>query len=74
MSAWDGIARFVLLPELKLIHHWNPSRFRTHYKSEKESEFEVCPKCATPSRCTQQSQRGKSRPQLDHNFSQANFL
>jgi transposase len=50
MSAWDGIARFVLLPELKLIHHWNPARFRTHYRVEKESEFEVCPKCATPSR------------------------
>jgi transposase len=50
MSQWDGIANFILLPELKLINRWNPSRFRTFYKAQKESLFEVCPKCATPCR------------------------
>ena len=44
------LQRFVLLPELKFLSHWNPQRFRTHYRVEKESEFEICPKCATPSR------------------------
>lgn len=47
---WDSTNRFILLPELKLINQWQQSRFRTHYRCIKESEFEVCPKCATISR------------------------
>lgn len=47
---WESTNRFILLPELKIITHWENSKFRTHYKCRKESEFEVCPKCATPSR------------------------
>jgi len=50
MFLWDTTERFILLPELKIIHHWAPTRYRNEYKVEKESEFEVCPKCATPSR------------------------
>ncbi len=47
---WESTNRFILLPELKILTHWEHSKFRTHYKCKKESEFEVCPKCATPSR------------------------
>jgi transposase len=49
-QTWDITQRFVLLPELKVLDRSNPSKFRTYYRTEKESEFEVCPKCATPSR------------------------
>lgn len=48
-SLWENTNRLVLLPELKLINQWQQDRFRYHYKCRKESEFEVCPKCAIPS-------------------------
>lgn len=41
--------RIILLPELKLLNKWQSAKFRTHYKLEKTSKFEVCPKCATKS-------------------------
>lgn len=47
MSA-SHLTRFLLLPELKLTDF----KFRSSelfYRTDKESEFEVCPKCATPS-------------------------
>lgn len=43
---WESNDRLVLLPELKLINLWQQSKFRTHYKCRKESQFEVCPRCA----------------------------
>ncbi len=43
---WESTAKFILLPELKLLTHWQSQKFRTHYKCQKESEFEVCPRCA----------------------------
>lgn len=46
---WESTAKLILLPELKIITHWQQSKFRTHYKCEKVSDFEVCPKCATKS-------------------------
>jgi transposase len=46
---WETTSKFILLPELKLIHQWQQDKFRSHYKCYKESEFEVCPKCATQS-------------------------
>lgn len=46
---WKSTNQFILLPELKLLTHWQSDKFRTQYKCAKESEFEVCPKCATPS-------------------------
>jgi transposase len=46
---WESTQNFILLPELKLLTHWQSSKFRTHYKCVKDSEFEVCPKCATKS-------------------------
>jgi transposase len=49
MSQWDNSHRFLLLPELKIISHWNPSKYRNYYRVDKESSFEVCPKCATKS-------------------------
>lgn len=49
MSPADATESFILLPELKLISVWNPQRFRNHYRCEKVSTFEVCPKCATKS-------------------------
>lgn len=46
MSQLDSSANFILLPELKLLTRWNPQKYRTYYKAQKESEFEVCPRCA----------------------------
>lgn len=46
---WNSTNQFILLPELKLLTHWQIHKFRTQYKCAKESKFEVCPKCATPS-------------------------
>lgn len=43
---WKSTSNFILLPELKIITHWQSDKFRTHYKCEKESLFEVCPRCA----------------------------
>ncbi len=43
---WESTEKFILLPELKLLTHWQSARFRTHYKCFKASEFEVCPRCA----------------------------
>ena len=39
---------FILLPELKLNRLWNPNRYQRNYHTHKESAFEVCPRCATP--------------------------
>jgi transposase len=49
MSPADATESFILLPELKLISFWNPRRYRNVYRVRKESDFEVCPKCATKS-------------------------
>lgn len=48
-SIWKSTEKFILLPELNLITHWQSDKFRTHYKCAKHSEFEVCPKCAVKS-------------------------
>lgn len=47
--SWKGTAGLVVLPELKVITQWQKNKFRTHYKCRKESEFEVCPRCAVRS-------------------------
>lgn len=46
---WSSTSKFILLPELKIISHWQSDKFRTQYKCAKESDFEVCPKCAVKS-------------------------
>jgi transposase len=46
---WESTSKFILLPELKILTHWQSSKFRNQYKCVKESEFEVCPKCAVKS-------------------------
>lgn len=46
---WKSTSKLILLPELKIITHWQSAKFRTHYKCKKESLFEICPKCATKS-------------------------
>jgi transposase len=43
---WESTANFILLPELKILTHYQSDKFRTHYKCVKQSEFEVCPRCA----------------------------
>lgn len=48
-SNWESTSKFILLPELKLLNHWQSKKFRTNYRCEKESEFEVCPRCAVTS-------------------------
>lgn len=46
---WESTEKFILLPELKLLTHYQSDKFRTNYKCSKESDFEVCPKCAVKS-------------------------
>lgn len=46
---WESTSKMILLPELRLVTRWQQNKFRSHYKCVKESEFEVCPKCATKS-------------------------
>lgn len=46
---WKSTEKFILLPELNLLTHYQSDKFRTHYKCAKESEFEVCPRCAVKS-------------------------
>jgi transposase len=46
---WESTEKFILLPELKLKTHYQSHKFRTNYQVVKESEFEVCPKCAVKS-------------------------
>jgi transposase len=46
-----SLIRRILLPELQFVDaRWLPGGARTHVFVEKTSEFEVCPKCAMPSR------------------------
>lgn len=50
MLSAQKVTRFLLLPELKLVA-WNKETVAANIvDTEKESDFEVCPKCATPSR------------------------
>lgn len=44
------LPKVLLLPELRLLRTTNPRDGRTYFFCEKTSEFEVCPKCATPAR------------------------
>lgn len=49
MPSTQKVARFLLLPELKLTA-WNKERLAANLvDAEKQSQFEICPKCATPS-------------------------
>jgi transposase len=51
--AVESVIRYLLLPELELLEA-RPAgpdgRWGTEFFAEKRSDFEVCPKCATPSR------------------------
>jgi transposase len=51
--AVESVIRYLLLPELELLDA-RPAgpdgRWGTEFFAEKRSEFEVCPRCATPSR------------------------
>lgn len=46
---WESTEKFILLPELKIKTHYQSDKFRTNYKVEKQSPFEVCPRCAVKS-------------------------
>jgi transposase len=49
MLSHERLARFVLLPELKLTS-WKKDKIASNIvQAKKISKFEVCPKCATPS-------------------------
>lgn len=49
MLSHHKLARFLLLPELKLLS-WNKETIAANIVDvEKESQVEICPKCATPS-------------------------
>lgn len=43
---WNSTTKFILLPELNMLTHWQQDKFRTFYKCLKESDFEICPRCA----------------------------
>lgn len=45
-SNWESTSKLVLLPDLKILTQWQQSKFRNHYKCFKDSEFEICPRCA----------------------------
>ena len=49
--AVESVIRYLLLPEVELVDA-RPAgpdgRWGTEFFGEKRSEFEVCPKCATP--------------------------
>ena len=47
----DILIRKLLLPELRYVCTWTrPHTVTIHIETEKVSEFEVCPRCATPSK------------------------
>ena len=46
---WENTTNFILLPELNLINRWQQDKYRNHYRCFKDSEFEICPKCAVKS-------------------------
>lgn len=45
----EKVAHALLLPELRFTAAYSAKRSNVHYHCEKESKFEVCPRCATPS-------------------------
>jgi transposase len=49
MPQYRHLSRLVLLPELKLVRFYINHRKQRIHVVEKHSEFEVCPRCATPS-------------------------
>lgn len=48
-SNWQSNNRLIVLPELNILTHGQSNKFRYNYQCEKQSEFEVCPKCAVKS-------------------------
>ncbi|MBK7844143.1 MAG: ISL3 family transposase [Bdellovibrionales bacterium] len=50
MPQHEKISQFLLLPELKLLKFGRDRSGRKHKQVEKVSSFEICPKCATPSK------------------------
>ena len=48
-SHWKNTNQLIVLPELKIITHGQSNKFRYNYQCLKESEFEICPKCAVKS-------------------------
>jgi hypothetical protein len=50
--ALDGLIRYLLLPELRLLEQRKSERGGSEFFAEKVSPMEVCPRCATPSRST----------------------
>lgn len=61
----SNLTRFILLPELKLTSFRFKS-FDRFYYARKESKFEVCPKCATPSSKVHNRREVKVRDAPDH--------
>lgn len=43
----EKLSQFLLLPELKLVSVRTEDKIRAIYEVQKQSKFEVCPKCAT---------------------------
>ena len=46
---FEKLAQNFLLPELEVVHVFKSSKRGIQIRAVKKSEFEVCPKCATPS-------------------------
>jgi transposase len=46
---WQSNNQLIILPELKILTHGQSNKFRYNYQCSKESEFEICPRCAVKS-------------------------
>ncbi len=55
----ETLSRFILLPELKLIRAFNIGNWAIGFLVEKTTPFEVCPKCANPSKSIYDHRRVK---------------
>lgn len=46
---WQSNNQLIVLPELKILTHGQSNKFRYNYQCSKESDYEICPKCAVKS-------------------------
>ena len=60
---WESNNQLIVLPELKILTHGQSNKFRYNYHCAKESEFEVCPRCAVKSYSVHNRRRVKIKDQ-----------
>lgn len=60
---WQSNNQLIVLPELKILTHGQSNKFRYNYHCAKESEFEICPKCAVKAYSVHDRRRVKIKDQ-----------